>query len=218
MTGQEILDEVRFLINDSQYTRYTEINRAYRKILRITNFNFLRVTSESLITVVAGQAEYTLDLTGIRRIERIWVYGTQSSEQHWQLMEEAPPQLWEEKKMSITQPDGTVRSDKPNWYKIEGTTLSLTPTPDAVYSVRVDYIQDIPTLARESEPLIPRAYHDLLADLAASDILSRSKDPIDVARSQQLKAEAMSEFDDLVGDVHPNRTYNIDRKPITWIK
>ena len=99
MKGSEILNEVRFLINDMGYTRYSEINRAYREMGRITRHNWLRGQSEEMVEFADGVTSYWLDLAGIRVLKALWVKGNDSGAKYWHLMEEVSNQLFEDKRV-----------------------------------------------------------------------------------------------------------------------
>lgn len=217
MNGEDILNEVRFLIDDMGYSRYNEINRAYREIGRVTHHNWLRNESETLITFVDGTAEYTIDLDGVRVFKELWVKGNDSGAKYWHLMEEVSSQLFEDRRVDYLEPDGTDREDRPAYYKILSSTsqvisVQVTPVPDDSYDGRVNYIKDLETISRTTTPTMPASYHDLIANMAAGMILSRDKDPKERARGQGLKNDALrNAVNGLVKDAHTNRTKNITR-------
>lgn len=71
----------------------------------------------------------------------------------------------------------TTDTGRPRYYAEEGTTLVLTPTPDAVYALKLRYVLREPDLAQDtSEPLIPAQYHDAVVDYAAYLCLDRLRD------------------------------------------
>ena len=221
MTGQEILKEVRHLLNDPRYSRYTEINRAYRRICRETSFNWLRVTSEDALKIKANITTYRINMSGMRVLQRIWVKEP-SNEQRWVLLEEAPPQFFEEKVSSNRNADATDNTKRPDFYKLEGgqnATITFTPTPDQAYTTRVDFIRHFETIGREESPAIPNAYHDTVAMLAAGMILQTRGNPQeDFAVGGQYIADAMGQVANLVRDSHPNRTIDFDRTQQDWLR
>jgi hypothetical protein len=151
MTGEEILNEVRFLTGIDNWGRYQEINRAFRRICQETSFNFLREVMLNAIPIKAGVAEYEFDTSTIRKIERFWIFGTQSGEQFYHLAEEAPPQFFEEIVAKRVRPDGSNNETRPTHYKIEGNTITFTPVPDTDYATRLDIIKHIPEIERHSK-------------------------------------------------------------------
>ena len=214
-----IRDEVRQRTGKTDIARFTEINRAYRKICLITKFNWLQVSSQSLLRFTQGRTEYPLDMSKMRRLERIWVLST-TNEEGWELMEEAKPQLFEDRVTEFRDNNGDDEEDEPQYYKLIGgpvATLTITPTPDATYSVKVDYL-DFHELSIEEEPRLSPIYDDTIAELAAGYVLETSKDAADLALGQKYEQRAMSEFEDIVKDHAPNRTINIDRLQTRWMR
>src|SRR5689334_19325168 len=148
-----ILDEVRQRTGKSDWSNFAPINRAYRKICLITKFNWLQQSSQTLVTFKAARTAYPLDMSGMRRLERIWVRQV-DNELGWDLLEEVPPQLFETRVVEFRDSNGNDQTEQPIYYKIEGgplATLTITPTPDQDYSVRVDWL-DFHQLAEDEEP------------------------------------------------------------------
>jgi hypothetical protein len=213
MNGSEILNEVRFIIDDLGYTRYTEINRAYRELARATKHNWLRGESEEKITFVDGESDYWIDLTGIRVFKTLRVEGNDTGRVFWHQMEEVSASLFEERRTRNLNPDGTNREARPRWYKIvesdnQRLKIQVTPVPDETYSARVEYIKDIETIDARTVPCMPDSYHDLIADMAAGIILMRTN----AKRGQVMMSKATRDaVNGLVKDAHTNRTENITR-------
>ena len=218
MNGNQILTEVRFIIDDMGYSRYNEINRAYRRIGRVAKHNWLRGESEELLDFVDGESKYWIDLGDKRVFKALFVKGNDSGKKYWELMEEVSSKLFEDKRTEVLQPDGTNREDKPLWYKIvESETqrikIEVTPVPDETYSTRVEWIKDLETIEANTEPTSPHSYHDIIANMAGGLILERNQDPKERARGSALVAQA--ENDAVMGmtkDSHANRTKDITRK------
>jgi len=216
MNGQEILDEVRVLINDMGYARYNEINRAYRKIGRLCHYNWLRGESQNMLTFLDGVSDYWIDLSGIRVLKRIWVKGNDTGKIFWHEMEESPPQTFEGHAIENTQSDGTDREDRPRWYKIiessnQSIKIEVTPIPDTTYYTKIEFINELETVSRSTVPSMPESYHDLLADMAAGLILQKTpKTPGDAQRGISLVSNAINDaVNGLVRDSHNNRTRSI---------
>jgi len=219
MNGQEILNEVRILIGDMGYTRYNEINRAYREIGRLCHHNWLRGESQNMLTFLDGVSDYWIDLSGIRVLKRIWVKGNDSGKIFWHEMEESPPQTFESHTLSNIQPDGTDREDRPWWYKIveslnQSIKIQVTPVPDATYNTKIEFINELETISRSTIPSMPESYHDLVADMAGGLILQRpGKSSADAQRGQILIAKARNDaVNGLVRDSHTNRIHSISPK------
>lgn len=221
MTRMErIRDRVRDLTGKSDWSRMVEVSRAYRKICLVTKFNWLQAASQDLLSFTTGRSVYPLDMTRMRRLERIWVLNTED-EQNWQLLEEVPPQLFEQKVTENRDLNGDDETDTPLCYKITGgpvATVTVTPTPDMAYTVRVDYLEHQRDMTWEDDPKLPEVYDDTIAELAAGYVLEFSKDEHERALGAKYEARAMSEFEDIVKDSHPNRTIDIDRHEQAWLK
>lgn len=222
MRGEEILEEVRFLTNDLTYARYNEINRAYKRLCRITKFTWLRGSSESLLSFSSGTETYQLNIEGMRRLTRLFFWGTQSGDLFWNPMEEVPEQLFEVMRKQSANLDGSNRLGTPRFYKIisgpgESYELSITPSPQEDHRVRVDYIKSPVEITRDVVPEMPNAYHDVISTMSAGYVLLNKDDPKKVQRGNALVDQALSEANQLVTDSQPNRTLNIDRVVQPWI-
>jgi len=217
MNGNQILTEVRFIIDDMGYSRYNEINRAYREIGRITRHNWLRGESEEMVEFLDGVSTYWVDLGDIRVLQALYVKGNDSGKKFWHLMEEVSKKLFEDKRIESTSPDGTNRENRPAWYKIlevinNRIHIQVTPVPDETYSARVEFIKSLENIGPATIPSMSPDYHDLISNLASGMILERDKDPKERIRGAELKANAMK--DAVLGmtrDAHANRTKNITR-------
>ena len=219
MNGQEILNEVRILVGDMGYARYNEINRAYREIGRLCHHNWLRGESEDMLTFLDGVSGYWVDLSGIRVLKRIWVKGNETGKIYWHEMEESPPQTFEGHAVENIEPDGTDREDRPRWYRIvessnQSIKIEVTPVPDETYSTRIEYITELETISRSTNPSMPESYHDVIADMAAAFILMGSgRDAADAQRGQFLMSKSRNDaVNGLVRDAHNNRTRSVSHK------
>ena len=218
MRGRTLLTEVQDLLNDRSYSRYEEINRAYRKICRLTTWSWLLVTSLDILTFRTSVDVYPLDLSRIRVLKRVYVKRT-DDQQQYELMQEAQPALFESKILENRNADGSDDTDRPRWYKIESGILTVTPLPDQDYSCRVDFIEHPPAIGADTMIRLPTGYEDTLARLAAGMILDKPGQPKDKQeKAKEYIAGAMEEFNDMVRGVYPNRTENFDRTPMTWIR
>lgn len=216
-----LLGTVRELVKDPSYASYAEINRAYREIGRLTHWNFLRRSSESLLTLAGSKASYPLDMSGMRRMTAIRIKKT-TAQQEWVLLKEFDTRgLFEANVRDNRRSDGTDDEKQPDGYFIEGgpaATILITPTPDATYTARVEYIATLARIDEETEPQTPVDYDDMIANLAAGFILEAETDQAKMVLGERYIRRARDEFDNLVGDLHPNRTENIDRVPQTWLR
>lgn len=218
MRGRALLTEVQDLLNDRSYSRYEEINRAYRKICRLTSWSWLLVTSLDILGFRTSTDVYPLDLSRIRILKRLYVKRT-DDQQQYELMQEAQPALFEDKVLESRDSNGDDDTDRPRWYKIESGILTVTPIPDQDYSCRVDFIEHPPTIGPDTNIRLPNGYEDTLARLAAGMIMDKPGQAPEIqVKAMQYMAMAMEEFDDIVNGVYPNRTTNFDRTPIAWLR
>lgn len=220
MRSREILAEFRTLVSDPSYAFYTEINQAYREILRLTHWNFLRAQSQNLLALEASRAEYTLDTARIRRLEAIWLKKN-SGQQEWVLLEEVPPERFEEFRFANLNSDGNDDEGTPKVYVLRGgspLTVTVSPTPDTAFTTRIDYIEQPENLDEDTSPVTPAAYDDTITLLGAGYRLEREADAGKRALGDRYIARALGQFDQIVRDVHPNRTANPDRTQQRWLR
>jgi hypothetical protein len=70
----------------------------------------------------------------------------------------------------------TTVQARPQEYAIWGGNLRLAPIPDAVYTIRHEYIKMEPYLVNDTDvPLMPVQFHSAIAHLAAVYLLKRSR-------------------------------------------
>lgn len=219
VTGKRILDELVLLLDDPSYTRFNEINQAYRKLCKLTKFTWLRVSDESMLSFQTSTTSYSIDMSKMRVLTGIFVKG--GNDARWRLLEETPPELFETEVRRNQDRNGTDSTSKPMFYKIMGgqrPTIEITPTPDQVYSVRVDYIRTTEEIKTDSKVNIPENYFDSLAKYAASMVLRRVVDPERKNLGMIYEAEATEEFNQMARDVFNNRTFDLGVKPRSWIR
>jgi hypothetical protein len=219
MRGEEILNEVRLLIDNHQFARYNEINRAYRTIAHKAPHSWLREESQQLISFVDGTGSYEVNISGVRRITGVWVYGVNSGDQKWNFVEEVDPKLYERYRDNYINMDGEDREGVPEFFKIlsiqnDVVRFSFLPTPDENMDGRIDYIKEVAEIGRNTVPEMPTAYHDLIALMAAGYILRSKGDPM----GNDLIADATAQTQQLVNDAEANRTLNIDRPKRPYLR
>ena len=216
--GKQLLDEVQLYIDDPSYSRFVEINRAYRKLCMLVDYNWLRKEGENLLEFEADTSTYTIPMSGIRVIEGIYVKG--GSDARWKLLEETPPLLFETVVRENQDLNAADNTSKPVAYKLEGGpnyTMSITPVPDQAYDVRINYIESTEEIKIDSQVNLPSDYSDTVSQLAAGYILERNKDELRQRYGLTLIARATGEFENVVRDSHKNRISHIDRTPQTWM-
>ena len=230
MTGEQILTLVRQLTNEHDIGSWHQIHRALRRYCRETGFPWLRNVDDAALTFLADTTEYLLADLELRRIDRVWIQDDTTS--RWLMLEERDPESFETAVTEWRKSDGTDDTDRPIYWKIEGSILTVTPTPDQSYNGRIDGIVNTPVVERTKTLPGPEEYHELVARLAAGyhvqdraqRILEEAKTDIDLAKSQQLFAVgknhergALTEIADfLVRDSKPNRMTSLqwDKTPL----
>lgn len=220
MRGDEILREVRRLINDTSYSNYSDIQNAYEEICRQTQFYWLREENEDIVSFKASTSEYLINLED-RILERIWVYGVTSATNRWILLDELDQTRFEEERSNAIDSSGNDEEARPIYYKLKGInpiTMVVTPSPDQAYRVRIDTVRNAEIIERDTVPSLPSSYHRVLAKLAAGYILERRADPRMVALGETYIADARATFLNITTDSHPNRVDRVDWKPRRWVK
>lgn len=217
MNGDQILNEVRVIIGEMTYSRYNEINRAYREIGRLCHHNWLRGQTEDALSFADGESTYWIDLSNIRALTGVWVKGIESGTVYWHELQETPRESFEERSAIHIQPDGTDRESRPQYFKIlemtdQSIKIEVTPVPDQTYSAKIEYIRNIEDINRAITPSMPEAYHDIIADMAAGYILRRNPNPKQAQRGVLLEQQARQiAVNGLVRDSHTNRIKSISR-------
>jgi len=221
MDGRQILEEVRRLVKNDQYSGYKEINKAYREICNSGQYPWLRGTNTSLSTFTVSQTDYELNLVDKKQLERLWVKGVDTVNKGWQLMEEVPPLLFEQYVSNNIKSDGSDDPGLPEYYRTASGTfasITVTPTPDQAYTVKYDYLNLPEEITETVVPKLPIAHHDVIAELAASLFLERSKDEGDVVFSNRLRARVFKNANNIRLDSSPGRLANIEKTARRWIR
>jgi hypothetical protein len=156
----------------------------------------------------------------------------------WELMTEAPSQLFESDVRNNTDEVWTVtsgvvtvsttsadssRSDVKWSYYLKGGDAPfgkfvVSPTPSAAYKIKVDYIRLPVEITEEIKPDIPTAYHTLLIDWASGIILMDEEDEKGkIAKGKRLIEKSKSRLLKLVMNSAANRAGAVDRPSIPWI-
>jgi hypothetical protein len=145
------------------------INERQKQICRSFDFSFLFQTFPA-ITTVDGTASYALP-TGFK--DDAHVYWVDSDGQNQHLLMVDRPTAWEKY--------GTTATDKgePAAWSMEATTLTIWPTPDAAYTIKVDgfgYLTDLSADADHNvltdewpELLIAGALADCYAEVSLTE-------------------------------------------------
>ena len=180
-------------VNDDGLETLTEIadaiRDAYRNVLDVEDWPFLY--QDWSVTVDAG--EDMVDLP--EDVSR--VYTVHSDD--WALAHRPPERLVDVYK------DGDGR---PRQYALWGRKLMVRPTPTRPADLRIMGRSNGGTLDWSDEPAFDRAYHPMLAYLAASEVLSRRGD--DDGRIAHYEERA----DGLLSNMRHHYRADHDRQPI----
>ena len=223
MTGEETLNLARLLANEHDVSSFHQINRALRRYCRETGFTWLRSVDDAALTFLPDTTEYILSDIGLRRIDRIWIQDNTSEK--WLLLEERDPESFETEVTNSKRSDGSDDTNRPIFWKLEGSNLTVTPTADTTYAGRIDGIVNTPVAERTKDLPGPEEYHEVVARLAAGyliqdkaqRILEDASSEIDLAKAQALNGKGIgmerSSLQDikdfLKRDDQPNRMQNL---------
>ena len=222
MTGEEILNLVKFHSGDHQVGDFIQINRALRDYCQTTGFDWLRDVDDAGINFLTGETEYSLADFAMRRLNFVWVRG--STDARWHPVEEMPLLSFEQEVARNRNQDGTDDTNRPQRFSLAGGILRVTPTPDKNYDGRLDGIASSPVAERTRELPGPAEFHESVAILAAGFVLQAlAKDKsvgaeteVDVVLAQNLRQEgngleqrARKMIDRAVRDGFPNRLFDL---------
>lgn len=234
MTGGEALDQVRYYSGDHEIGHYIELQRAIRQFCQHTGFPFLREADDAAWAIKSGVTVYTLGVQGWRQVRNLWVQSATSGK--WYQLDEATQISFEDRLSKFVDSNGTITSEIPQFYKIEGTgdgdanfiKVTLGPTPDQDYNGRIDGISNTPVVSHSRELPGPEDYHDTLVRLAAGfhkQAMGSAKLQMAHGQEEMMVAQAVtadgarmemmarSEFEKIVRDQMPNR-----RVSPTWAR
>lgn len=214
MDGDYIISRVRYWTKMPAYSSFNEINFAFQELCRLTSWNWLRTTDEERLSFQSGKSVYEIDMEEIRRLQRVYVYGIDSSKQFWHELEEVTPQLFEQKVMEYRNADGTDEQGRPKFFEFTGGPLAqlrVSPTPGDNFRGRIDYIKNIEEIIGDTEIPLTTNHGESLALLASGYILETSAEEADILRSAKYIKRAKESFRNIVRDHHPARILDFDR-------
>ena len=153
MTVTQILDEARNNLNAANDTLWADTElyvKLYKVMLRVSRKTRCIAATETQNTV-AATATYTAPTTAFE----IWRV----------TYENAKLQQIDRRQLDALTPNGSTSSGTPSFYLLEGTTLTLYPTPSAVGALKV-FSFDIPSAVPTGATTlaVPAAYHDVLCN------------------------------------------------------
>ena len=171
---------------------------------------------------------------GFRRIERIWVRG--SDDDRWYNVDEKDVVGFEAEIFNSRGDNGDDDTGRPTFFHITGPNFGLiriTRTPDKDYQGRIDGIVDTPMVQRLTELPGPREYHETVALMAAgfhiqANGLKRLNDSQNefeaqkanmiAGRGQGFINQARQKISHLMRDTTPNRLADWEPRRIPLYK
>jgi hypothetical protein len=236
MTGEELLDYVRYRVADHGLDNYVHCNRALRVYCQQAGYDWLREVKAAAFQFQADREEYPLGELGLRRISRVWVQDDDSGE--WKPLDERRDLSFERSTRRHTNAQGDVNTENipPGWFEIFGTNqqiLRIGPKPGQAYEGRIDGIAATPVIDRLSELPGPAEYHDIVGDIAAGYVLEHEglvriksasdQDGLFIAQALQKQGAgmvqmAMARVPKVLNDSAPSRITSLKPKKIPLMR
>jgi hypothetical protein len=187
ITLTDLIAGVRLRMNSySTDTRLTDavitgaINDAIRKITLEHDWFWL-VPTPATISTIAGTKSYSLPAAHLRTKNLVLTDTGDALVQY-----------------PITDLDRVVAEGRPQIYAIEGSTLYLAPTPDAVYAIQHRYFQtETPLTSGSDTPLIPKEFSEGI-------IQEASKNAARFIKDSQLAQECAADYNDWLKTARDN--------------
>lgn len=177
MTFLEMQDRVLADLNDVDANYFTRtivkgyLNEAQKTAQKVIEQSFEGRFQKCVETwTVIGQREYELP-TDFKRLDllEIIISGSTFTNQNTQILG----------KITRSQRDVFARSGTPQAFDFKGTQLILTPVPDAVKTLRMEYTYKLPTLSADGDTSeIPTEYHEYMCVLATIMGMLRDANPV----------------------------------------
>ena len=208
MNGEAILQEVRRLSGEADWSRYDEINDAYETMCRRAGMWVLSVRDISTLQFRSGITFYTLPMDRIRRLVSVGVKNNED-EQEWHDLDPLADAEFDQKVLANRNADGTDDTDAPGFFRLAGgetSQLEVTPTPDGTYQGRLVYIGNPPAIAKGVTPVLPGNYHRTIAKLAASYVIRQMAGHTEpgLAKARELERLAKESYIHMAFDTAPN--------------
>ena len=228
MTGEEVLERVRWYAGDRSIGHFIEINRALRDWCYLASLPWLREVQGGALIFRATQSVYPVGEFGLRRLDSIWAQASDSG--RWHELDEYQVRDFELYVNNLTQDDGTTDTGRPAIYCFQGPAclaIRIAPTADKDYNGRVSGVANTPTVEWDKPLPGPEECHEHVALLAAgyhieaeaARELRGADSEITVMRAQQLmslargkQAEATAKLREATREQLQNRL--VDLKPI----
>lgn len=162
------------------------INAANRKLSLIHDWPWLVTTDATLTATVSGTRIYT-PATNWRKTQFL------IADESQQLKPKQPQDIWRY----------SEQTGRPNFYAVQGGSIIIAPTPDAVYTLDHIYIKDVTLLSSDTdEPDVPMWGLDLLIEGATILAAKRLNDS---QLAGQMQVEYMQTLVTLQDEVRRTR-------------
>lgn len=144
------------------------INEARRRLARDHRWSFQEATSSALSTVALNAAVSLASITGLAHVHAVYVV---KAAEEYNLQPTTLPVL---RFQQADLPSGGL----PELWALRGSTLLLYPTPDAVYTLNVEYVASPTALSVPAtpDPVFPDTLQDLVGWAAAITLAYRQRD------------------------------------------
>jgi hypothetical protein len=149
----------------------TMINSVYRRVLGMRRWWFFEVVKDTTLSLAVS--DNTADLTNIADFFLLdAVRLRQTTANYTPQLEHLPVQEFRELQNYAPNDRGT-----PQYWTRVNNELHFWPTSDAVWTLEVDYVKQVPDLANDSdEAVIPAPYLDVLVWGAIKELCFRERD------------------------------------------
>lgn len=193
LARQKSDEEATGYVSNSEVLSYINqgLRFVYGKIAqRFENYFITKGTvgNGGLITTVSGTDEYNLptDLMKLVRVEQR--QSGSSSENDWITLKAL--NIGNDNIRVFYPPREGYGPGSAYGYFIAGNKIYLRPVPTQAFSLRIWYVPRVTALSADSDiPGIPEEYHELLAEYAAIQIISKSGEGLYAERSKSFDLE-----------------------------
>ncbi len=211
MKGREILDRVRTLIKQIDYSSYVEINEANYQILNRTGYSFSRTRDTDSVTFKDGVTDYILPQSRIRRLEGVYIKDNDDY-QEWSPLYEISDKAFDLEVLNNRDSDGDDSTAAPRKYRLSHGAFEVVPTPDGTYECRLNFIEVPELIDDEVTPLLSASYHPTIAKLAAANYLALEGDDVSTKRASALLSMVQTDLLHLFLDTTTNRKGGVSFK------
>lgn len=155
---------------DTQTARTSMTNSCARRVYALRRWPFLKVLGATGPVLVAGTESYDVSaiLTDLQYIDGISLDHATGTDYDLEYLDN-------EAFRELRRVDAT--RETPLWWTATGKTVYLYPTPNAVFTIKVDYLQKPAALVSAGDvPALPEEYHDILVWGGLVEMTFRERD------------------------------------------